>query len=150
MRQPSRARKRARRGMIMRTTSLAVAPEVFPAEQYTPAIERIVVVLIKPTHYDNNGFPYRYWRGVLPSNSLAAMYALTNEALAHIVPGEIATEVYMLEDGIHRQANELKELMQRFPQEGTKLIVCMVAVQTAQFPRACDLIRRWQGVGAVC
>ena len=39
--------------------------------------QRVAVVLIKPTHYDDAGFPYRYWRGVLPSNSLAAMNALT-------------------------------------------------------------------------
>ena len=40
----------------------------------------MAVVLIKPTHYDDAGFPYRYWRGVLPSNSLAAMNALLLES----------------------------------------------------------------------
>lgn len=112
--------------------------------------QRVVVVLIKPTHYDDAGFPYRYWRGVLPSNSLAAMNTLTVEALRRLLPADVPFEIHTLEDGIHRQAKELKQLSRRFPEPGTKLIVGLVAVQTAQFPRACDLVARWQRLGATC
>ncbi|OGJ64563.1 hypothetical protein A3E47_03065 [Candidatus Peribacteria bacterium RIFCSPHIGHO2_12_FULL_54_10] len=111
---------------------------------------RIVVVLMKPTHYDEDGFPYRFLRGVLPSNSLAVMYALTRDALDRILPAHIAREIHVLEDGIERHARQLERLRQRFPEQGTQLIVAMVGVQTAQFPRACDLIDRWQKRGAVC
>ncbi len=113
-------------------------------------IERVVVILIKPTHYDDDGFPQRYARGVLPSNSLAVMRSLTERALADILPRGIATEIYMLEDGIERHARRLHRLRKRFPEKGTKLIVGLVGVQTAQFPRACDLIDRWQRRGATC
>lgn len=113
-------------------------------------IDRLVVILIKPTHYDDDGFPHRYWRGVLSSNSLAMMYSLTKQALGQVVPSDIPVETHMLEDGIYRHAKQLKQLYRRFPEKGTKLIVGLVAVQTAQFPRACDLIDRWRAKGATC
>lgn len=113
-------------------------------------ISRLVVVLIKPTHYDDDGFPYRYLRGVLPSNGLAAMYSLTEQALKQVVPPDIPVEVHMFEDSIYWHAKQLKQLLCRFPEKGTKLVVGLVAVQTAQFPRACDLIERWRAKGATC
>lgn len=113
-------------------------------------LERVVVVLIKPTSYDDDGYPYRFLRGVLPSNSLAIMYALTREALANALPSKVEVEIYAYEDGIKNHAEKLKRLMARFPEEGTKLIVGLVAVQSAQFPRACDLLERWQSRGATC
>ncbi len=115
-----------------------------------PPYERVAVVLIKPTHFDDAGFPYRYWRGVLPSNSLAAMNALTRASLMRLLPADVPFEVHTLEDGIQGQARQLRRLARRFPEPGTKLIVGLVAVQTAQFPRACDLIAQWQRLGATC
>src|SRR6267142_4183079 len=37
------------------------------------------LVLIKPSRYDDDGYVVRHWRGVLPSNTLAAMYSLTEQ-----------------------------------------------------------------------
>src|SRR5215510_5606429 len=36
------------------------------------------VVLIKATRYDDDGYPMRHWRGVLPSNTLACLAGLTD------------------------------------------------------------------------
>lgn len=113
-------------------------------------VRRVVVVLIKPTHYDDQGFPHRYLRGVLPSNSLAVMNSLTGRALHQILPIGVPYEVHILEDGIASHAKRLRDLIRRFPEDGTKLVVGLVAVQTAQFPRALDLIDRWQQHGATC
>ncbi|MEK7584788.1 MAG: radical SAM protein [Patescibacteria group bacterium] len=113
-------------------------------------IKRVVVIHLKPTSYDDEGFPYRFARAVLPSNSLAVVYALTKQALKDILPPGVSSEIYGFEDGIKRHAEQLAQLKNRFPEHGTKLIVCFVAVQTAQFPRTCDLIKRWQTLGATC
>jgi radical SAM superfamily enzyme YgiQ (UPF0313 family) len=107
-------------------------------------------VLIKPTSYDDDGFPQRYARGVLPSNSSAALHAATEDALRTLLAGRVPAEIHVLEDGIQRHARRLASLLRRFPEPGTRLVVGLVAVQTAQFPRACDLIDRWQAVGATC
>src|SRR5262249_35055399 len=34
------------------------------------------LVLIKPSHYDDDGYVVRWWRAMIPSNSLAAIYAI--------------------------------------------------------------------------
>ena len=57
-------------------------------------LKRVVVVLIKPTSYDDDGYPYRFLRGVLPSNSLTIMYALTRDALAKALPSKVEVEIY--------------------------------------------------------
>lgn len=121
-----------------------------PPDSTPVPLARVVVILIKPAHYDPDGFVYRFRRGVLPSNSLAAMHTLTAQALAGIVPAGVRTELYVLEDGVQRHARQLQRLARRFPEPGTRLIVGLVAVQTAQFPRACDLISQWQSRGAAC
>ena len=33
-------------------------------------------VLVKPTHYDDDGYPIQWFRSALPSNTLACMYSL--------------------------------------------------------------------------
>jgi radical SAM superfamily enzyme YgiQ (UPF0313 family) len=115
-----------------------------------PGIRRVVVVLIKPTSYDDDGFPYTFARGVLPSNSLAALYALTRHELARLLPPGVESEIHVFDEYVARHIKRHERLLDRFPEEGTRLIVGMVAVQTAQFPRACDLIKTWQDYGATC
>src|SRR5262249_36047581 len=34
------------------------------------------LVLIKPSHYDDDGYVIRWWRAMIPSNSLAAIYGI--------------------------------------------------------------------------
>ena len=115
-----------------------------------PEIRRVVVALIKPTSYDDDGFPYTFARGVVPSNSLAALYSLTRHELARRLPPEIETEIQVFDEYIAHNMSGHEQLLRRFPEEGTLVIVGLVAVQTSQFPRACDLIRDWQARGATC
>ena len=37
--------------------------------------------LIKPTRYDDDGYPVQWWRSLIPSNSLAAVAGLVRDAL---------------------------------------------------------------------
>src|SRR3972149_4465114 len=89
--------------------------------------DRIVVILIKPSSYDDEGFPQRFLRGVLPSNSLAALYSLTKDSLEKVLPDLIPIEIHVCEDGIEGHARRLERLERRFPEEGAKLIVGLVA-----------------------
>lgn len=113
-------------------------------------MRRVVVLLIKPTSYDDKGFPYTFARGVLPSNSLAALYSLTRRELPRLTPPGVECEIRVIDEYVARHATEQERLLKRFPEEGTRLIVGMVAVQTSQFPRACDLIDAWRARGATC
>ena len=45
----------------------------------TQGIRGLHIVLLKPSKYDEDGYILRHWRGVLPSNTLACLYALTED-----------------------------------------------------------------------
>src|SRR5262249_57194843 len=46
------------------------------------------LVMIKPTHYDDNGYPIQWLRSAIPSNTLACLNGLAEDALARHVLGE--------------------------------------------------------------
>src|SRR5262249_59056555 len=39
-----------------------------------------LVELIKPSHYDDDGYVIQWWRGFVPSNSLSSLYGLALDA----------------------------------------------------------------------
>ena len=41
---------------------------------------KFTFVLVKPTHYDDDGYPIQWFRSALPSNTLACMYSLAEDA----------------------------------------------------------------------
>lgn len=118
--------------------------------QPSNSLPHLAVILIKPSHYDDEGFVYRFRRGVLPSNTLAVMQTLTEQALSRVVPAGTTATVYALDDGVTRDARQLERLHRQLATPDTHIIVGFVGVQTAQFPRACNLIERWQRLGATC
>ena len=60
------------------------------------ARRRFQLVLIKPSHYDDDGYVIRWWRAMTPSNSLAAVYGIAADCAERRVLGpdvEIDIEV---------------------------------------------------------
>ena len=45
------------------------------------------LVLIKPTHYDDDGYPITWLRSHIPSNTLAALYGLAEDCRKRQVLG---------------------------------------------------------------
>jgi hypothetical protein len=117
---------------------------------------RLVVLLIHPTNYDhrkNQGigaFAQTYRLGVIPSNTLRVMESLTRQAFREGPFTAIETEVHSFEDSIRGQQKAFRRMLERFPEQGTRLVVGFVAVQSNQFPRACDLMREAKAHGATC
>lgn len=102
--------------------------------------------LIKPSHYDDDGYVIQWWRGVVPSNSLSAVYGLALDAIRREVLGsDVAIEL-----GVHDETTEvlpLRRLIRRFQRNGLNGLVCLVGVQTNQFPRAVDIARQLRAAG---
>ena len=48
-------------------------------EAATQRIEKFRIVLIKPSKYDDEGYVIRFWKGVLPSNTLNVLHGLTED-----------------------------------------------------------------------
>ena len=49
--------------------------------------QRFQLILLKPSHYDVDGYVIRWWRAMIPSNSLAALYGIAADCARRQVFG---------------------------------------------------------------
>jgi hypothetical protein len=99
------------------------------------------LVLIKPSHYDDDGYVIQWMWSALPSNSLAVVYGL---ALACSEANVLGTDV-SLEVSAYDETNtriDVRHIAARIRTKGGGL-VGLVGVQSNQFPRALDLARKF-------
>ena len=56
-------------------------------------------VLIKPSHYDDDGYVIRWWRAMIPSNSLAALYGIAADcAERHVLGPGVAITIDAIDE----------------------------------------------------
>ncbi len=111
-----------------------------------PARRRFELVLIKPSHYDDDGYVIRWWRAMIPSNSLAALYGIAADCAERQVLGpDIAFAIEVI-DETNTRVN-VPELLGRFRSNGNFGLVALVGVQSNQYPRALDIARPFRAVG---
>src|ERR1700738_3076276 len=99
-------------------------------------------VMIKPTHYDDDGYPIQWFRSAIPSNTLACLNGRAQAADRRRVLGlqvQIRLHTY---DETNRRVRPDK-IIRMISKEGGKALVGLVGVQSNQFPRAVDLARRF-------
>jgi radical SAM superfamily enzyme YgiQ (UPF0313 family) len=101
---------------------------------------RLTVVLIKPSRYDDDGYVVRHWRGVLPSNTLAALHSLTEKvASAGALGAGTEVRIAAYDETVH-QVDATAVARRHRPRGPDDLtLIALVAVQTNQWPRAADL-----------
>jgi uncharacterized radical SAM superfamily protein len=104
------------------------------------------VHLIKPTRYDDEGYPLQWWRSTIPSNSLACVAGLVREAIARGALGEGVEPRVHIVDEIHSKVDP-ERLVAEFRRHRRPTVVFLVGVQTNQFPRAVDLARPLRAAG---
>ncbi len=110
---------------------------------------RFVVELIKPSHYDDDGYVIQWLRSWIPSNSLACLYAITEDVAARQALGpDVAFEVHAYDEchtviPVRRIIRRIREAADA----GGAGLVCLVGVQSNQFPRAVDLARQFRAAG---
>jgi radical SAM superfamily enzyme YgiQ (UPF0313 family) len=107
--------------------------------------ERLAIVLIRPTRYDEDGYVVRHWRGTLPSNTLSCLNGLTRDAVASGALDGVAVEVLAFDEAVDRV--DPRRLARRLRRRGTRVLVALVGVQTNQYPRAQDLARQFKAEG---
>jgi len=102
--------------------------------------------LIKPSQYDDEGYVVRHWRGVLPSNTLACLAGLTEDVIAQKRLGDKwKVKVHLFDETVDKIP--VNRICRSQYWGLAKSIVCLVGVQTNQFPRACDLAHRFRQAG---
>ena len=63
------------------------------------ASRRFQLVLIKPSHYDDDGYVIQWVRAFIPSNSLAALYGLAQDAAQRAVLGpDTAIDITVIDE----------------------------------------------------
>jgi radical SAM superfamily enzyme YgiQ (UPF0313 family) len=102
--------------------------------------ETFVIVMIKPTHYDDDGYPIQWWRSFIPSNSLACVYGIAREAVDRKVLGDHVECTLLAIDETNTPIRP-KRIIDQIKADGGKGLVCLVGVQSNQFPRAVDLAK---------
>lgn len=109
-------------------------------------IKKVHLYLIKPTQYDDDGYVVRHWRGVLPSNTLACLAGLTDDVISQKRLGEgVQVKVHVFDETVDKIP--VKRIFRSQRASHSKTIVCLVGVQTNQFPRAVDLARTFRRAG---
>ena len=69
------------------------------ASAKAPNRQRFCLVLIKPTHYCDDGYPIRWFRSAIPSNSLACLYGIAQDCAEHRVLGDdVDIEIHALDE----------------------------------------------------
>lgn len=110
------------------------------------APRKFLLELIKPSHYDDQGYVIQWWRGFIPSNSLSCLYGLALDASRRRILGDdVAIEI-----GVRDETNSfipVRKIIRRFRRNGNDGIVCLVGVQTNQFARAVDIARELRAAG---
>jgi hypothetical protein len=109
-------------------------------------MRRFLLVLIKPSHYDDDGYVIRWWRTLIPSNSLAAIYGLAADCAQRRALGpDVAIDIEVLDETNTRV--DVQKLIRRFGQYENFGIVGLVGVQSNQYPRALDIARPFRNAG---
>ncbi len=124
----------------------ATSPEIFHLQAKTLVKRLFLCVLIKPSHYDDDGYVIRWWRTIIPSNSLAALYGIAADGAERQVLGEdVGIEIDAMDETNTRI--DTAALVRRFKANGNFGMVGLVGVQSNQYPRALDIARPLREAG---
>jgi radical SAM superfamily enzyme YgiQ (UPF0313 family) len=112
--------------------------------------KRFCLVLIKPSHYDDDGYVIQWLRSAIPSNTLAVLNGLALDCQARRVLGEdVAIDITAVDETNTRIYPE--RIARRIARSGGRGMVALVGVQSNQYPRALDIARRLRTCGVqVC
>src|SRR3954462_4221414 len=119
-------------------TSNTAAPE---ARSTMPApTKRFCLILLKPSHYDDDGYVIQWFRSTIPSNSLAALYGLARDCRErHVLGVDVEIEIHPFDETNTRMHPKKVARMIRDAGDG---MVMVVGVQSNQFPPTLDLAKK--------
>ncbi len=113
-----------------------------------PTSQHFSLVLIKPSHYDDDGYVIQWLRSSIPSNTLAVMNGLAIDCKERRVLGDdVEIDISSFDETNTRIRPERIARQLR----GRRALVAMVGVQSNQYPRAMDIARKLRAGGVpVC
>src|SRR5438094_4893672 len=95
------------------------------------------LLLVKPSHYDDDGYVIQWFRSAIPSNSLAALYGVALDCAERRVLGpDVDFDIHTFDETNTRIR---PERLARMIEKAGSGMVMLVGVQSNQFPRALDI-----------
>src|SRR5271166_2990958 len=103
------------------------------------ASRRFCLVLVKPSHYDDDGYVIQWFRSPIPSNSLASLFGLAKDCAERKILGDdVDIEIHAFDETNSRiKPARLAAMIE----EAGAGMVMLTGVQSNQFPRALDLAK---------
>lgn len=84
-------------------------------------IKQFRIVLIKPSKYDDEGYVIRFWKGVLPSNTLNVLHGLTEDVGERRLFGDLKIKVETFDETAEKVP--VGKIIRWSQRRGTKLLV---------------------------
>lgn len=99
-------------------------------------------IMIKPTHYDDDGYPIQWLRSAIPSNTLACLNGLAEAAIDRKALGpDVRIHLHTYDETNTRVKPQ--KIIRMIRNSGGKALIGLVGVQSNQFPRAVDLAQKF-------
>src|SRR3954469_5668854 len=103
------------------------------------------LILIRPSHYDADGYVIQWLRSPIPANSLACLYGLALDAQARdVLAPDHTLDVEAIDETNARVRPD--RIAKRIAEAGRGMVM-LVGVQSNQFPRAIDIARPLRQAG---
>jgi radical SAM superfamily enzyme YgiQ (UPF0313 family) len=104
------------------------------------------VVLIKPSHYDDDGYVIRWYRSPMPANSLASVYGLLDDCAQRKILGP-DTDIDIVAIDETNTRVRIDRIVADMRGNGNFGFVGLVGVQSNQYPHALDIARPLRKAG---
>jgi radical SAM superfamily enzyme YgiQ (UPF0313 family) len=116
------------------------------SEKAAAAKQKFELFLIKPSHYDDDGYVIQWSRSSIPANTLAALNGLALDCVERRVLGDDVDIRVTVYDETNTRIRP-DHIIAAIRAAGGKGLVGLVGVQTNQFPRAVDIARPLRKAG---
>src|SRR6516225_148198 len=141
-------RARHTKGRVMQTEISEPSSAELRSAEFAARVEanrRFRLVLIKPSHYDNDGYVIRWWRGGLPSNSLACLHGIALDCRERRVLGaDFDIDIETIDETNRKVRIEDLTRSIKAADAGMGMLV---GVESNQFPRPLDIARQCRARG---
>ncbi len=108
--------------------------------------ERFRVLLVKPSHYDDDGYVIRWFRSPMPANSLASVYGLLDDCAQRKILGpDVDIDIVAIDETNTRV--RIDRIVADMRANGNFGFVGLVGVQSNQYPRALHIAKPLRAAG---
>src|SRR5258708_18676627 len=112
----------------------------------TSARKRFRVILVKPSHYDDDGYVIRWFRAPMPANSLATVYGLVEDcAQRQLLGPDIDIDIVAIDETNTRV--RVDRIIAEMRANGNFGFVGLVGVQSNQYPRSLHIAKPLRDAG---